>query len=129
MFKIARNVIMAETPVALYRQGNASSPRMDNVRPNDITVYEEPGELWVMLTLEAEKLPKGISRSEGISTFDTPGSGRNWWKLDQGTDIPPELVLVNDRPGHWLFQPSRPMPLEIYKEALHRIGTLFCKLE
>jgi len=58
---------------------------------------------------------------EGISTFDTPGSGKNWWKLDEGTDIPPELELVNDRPGHWLFQPSRPMPLVQYKEVLHLI--------
>ena len=37
---------MNKTPVALYRQGNASSPRMDNVRPNkDITVYEQQDEL------------------------------------------------------------------------------------
>jgi hypothetical protein len=115
---------MKKTPVALYRQGNASSPRMDNVRPNkDITVYEQQGELWVMLTLEKARLP------EGISTFDTPGSGKNWWKLEIGTDIPPELELVNDRPGHWLFQPSRPMPLVQYKEFLHLIGTLFYKLE
>ncbi|MDB9511509.1 hypothetical protein PN499_09980 [Kamptonema animale CS-326] len=121
---------MAQTPVALYRQGNASSPRMDNVRPNkDITVYEQQDELWVMLILEEGRLSGGISRSEGISTFETPGSGKNWWKLDEGTDIPSELELVNDRPGHWLFQPSRPMPLVQYKELLHSIGTLFCKLE
>lgn len=121
---------MNKTPVALYRQGNASLPRMDNVRPNkDITVYEQQGELWVMLTLEAGRLSGGISRSEGISTFDSPGSGKNWYKLDLGTDIPPELELVNDRDGHWLFQPSRPMTLEKYKEALRLIGTLFHKLE
>ena len=94
----------------------------------DITVYEQQGELWVMLNLE-ERLPGGRSRSEGISTFETPGSGKNWYKLDPGTQIPPELELVNDRPGHWLFQPSRPMTLEKYKEALHLIGTFFSKLE
>ncbi len=115
---------MPKTPVTLYRQGNASSPRMDNVRPNkDITVYEQQDELWVMPTLEEGKL------SGGISTFESPGSGKNWYKLDLGTDIPPELELVNDRPGHWLFQPSRPMTLEKYKEALHLIGTFFCKIE
>ncbi|WP_449418739.1 Tse2 family ADP-ribosyltransferase toxin [Phormidium nigroviride] len=121
---------MTKTPVALYRQGNASSPRMDNVRPNkDITVYEQEDELWVMLILEGGRLSGGMSRLEGISTFETPGSGKNWWKLDEGTDIPPELELVNDRPGHWLFQPSRPMTVVDYKKALHLIGTLFCKLE
>ena len=120
---------MNKTVIARYRQGNASSPRMDNVRSNkDITVYEQQGELWVMLNLE-ERLPGGRSRSEGISTFETPGSGKNWYKLDPGTQIPPELELVNDRPGHWLFQPSRPMTLEKYKEALHLIGTFFSKLE
>jgi len=121
---------MNTTPVALYRQGNASSPRMDNVRPNkDITVYEQQDELWVMLTLEEGRLSGGMSRSEGISTFESPGSGKNWYKLEFGTDIPPELELVNDRAGHWLFQPSRPMTLEKYKEALHLIGTFFCKIE
>jgi len=122
---------MTKTPVALYRQGNASSPRMDNIRiPKDITVYEQQGELWVMPILEELRFPAEESQLEGISTFETPGSGKNWWKLDPDTDIPPELELVNDRrPGHWLFQPSRPMPLVQYKEALHLIGTLFCKLE
>ncbi|MEG4571861.1 hypothetical protein QUA56_03900 [Microcoleus sp. N3A4] len=121
---------MTKTPVALYRQGNANSPRMDHVRPKDIAVYEQQGELWVMLTLKAERLPEGMSRPEGISTYESPGSGKNWYKLDLGTDIPPELELVNDdRPGHWLFQPNRPMTLEKYKEALHLIGTLFHKLE
>lgn len=121
---------MAKTLIALYRQGNASSPRMDNVRPNkDITVYEQQGELWVMLNLEAESLPTGMSRSEGISTFDNPGSGKNWWKLDLGSDIPPELELINDRDGHWLFQPSRPMLLDSYKDALRQIGTFFYKVE
>ena len=26
--------VIAKTPIALYRQGNADSPRLDNVRPN-----------------------------------------------------------------------------------------------
>ncbi|WP_333454867.1 Tse2 family ADP-ribosyltransferase toxin [Microcoleus sp. Pol10D4] len=120
---------MPTTPVALYRKGNASSPRMDHVRPNDIAVSEQQGELWVMPTLEEGKLSGGMSRPEGISTYESPGSGKNWYKLDLGTDIPPELELVNDRDGHWLFQPSRPMTLEKYKEALHLIGTFFCKIE
>jgi hypothetical protein len=32
---------MIKTPVDLYRRGNATSPRMDHVRPNkDIAIYE-----------------------------------------------------------------------------------------
>jgi hypothetical protein len=33
---------MAKTPIALYRQGNANSPRMENVRPDkDIASYNK----------------------------------------------------------------------------------------
>ncbi len=36
---------MATTPIDLYRQGNANSPRMDNVRSKDIVTYELDGEV------------------------------------------------------------------------------------
>ncbi len=42
---------MTITPVDLYRRGNATSPRMDNVRPNkDIAIYENNGQIWVKET-------------------------------------------------------------------------------
>jgi hypothetical protein len=44
----------------------------------------EEGDIWV------------IAGSGGISTFAVQGVGKNWWKLDRGTDIPNELRLVND---------------------------------
>ncbi|MFB2981949.1 hypothetical protein [Microseira sp. BLCC-F43] len=59
---------------------------MDNVRPNkDIATYNENEQVWVMTTLADGKSPGGVS------TFATQGSGKNWWKLDPGTDIPQEL--------------------------------------
>ncbi len=109
---------MAKTPLNLYRQGNANSARMDNVRPNkDVATYEENGQVWVHTTLGG-----------GISTFATQRSGKNWWKLDAGTDIPGELDLVNDHNDHWLWKPSYTMPIEEYKEALRLIGTSFNKV-
>ena len=40
--------IVPKTPIALYRQGNANSPRIDNVRSNkDAATYEENGRIWV----------------------------------------------------------------------------------
>lgn len=43
---------MIKTPVDLYRRGNATSPRMDHVRPNkDIAIYENNGQIWVKETL------------------------------------------------------------------------------
>jgi hypothetical protein len=111
-----------KTPIALYRQGNANSPRMDKVRPNkNIATYEKNGEVWVMLTLADGKSPGGVS------TFAIPGSGKNWWRLDSGVDIPSQLQLVNDRNQHWLWQPSQTMTLDDYQAALREVGAFFTK--
>ncbi|MEG4812184.1 hypothetical protein QUA82_31920 [Microcoleus sp. F8-D3] len=109
---------MAKTPIALYRQGNANSPRMDNVRPNkDVATYEENGRIWVDPTLGG-----------GISTFATQRSDKNWWKLDADSKIPAALDLVNDHNAHWLWKPSHIMPIEEYKEALRLISASFYKV-
>lgn len=120
---------MSTTPIDLYRQGNSSSPRIDNVRPNkDVATYTEQGETWVMPTIDEGQLPDNISRPGGISTFAYPGRGKNWWKLDAGTEIPSEIKLVNDRNGHWLWQPSRTMTMDAYKAALRQISPFFYKV-
>jgi hypothetical protein len=114
---------MAKTPIVLYRQGNANSPRMDNVRPNkDVATYDLNGQVWVITTL-----PDGISPG-GVSTFATQGLGKNWWKLEAGTEIPQELELVNDRNNHWLWKPSKMMPIDEYKTGLQQIGASFSKV-
>ncbi|MDM3848221.1 MAG: hypothetical protein PT116_25145 [Aphanizomenon gracile PMC638.10] len=98
---------MNNTPIILYRQGNANSPRMDNVRPDkDIACYDQDGGVWVMTTLA-----DGESTGE-ISTFANPGYGKNWWQLQAGTKIPEQLELVNDYDNHWLWKPIQDMPLE-----------------
>jgi len=56
---------MATTPIDLYRQGNANSPRMDNVRSKDIATYELDGEVWVNGGLGG-----------GVSTFAVPRGGK-----------------------------------------------------
>ncbi len=114
---MAEQQTRAKTPLDLYRQGNASSPRMDNVRTKDIEIYEQEGQIWVNPSLEG-----------GISTFAAPRSGKNWWKLEQGTEIPPQLTLVNDYGNHWLWKPREVMPLEEYKAALREIGDHFAKV-
>ncbi|MEG4169065.1 MULTISPECIES: Tse2 family ADP-ribosyltransferase toxin [unclassified Microcoleus] len=109
---------MAETPIGLYPQGNANSPRMDNVRPNkDVATYEENGRIWVDPTLGG-----------GISTFATQRSDKNWWKLDAESEIPAALDLVNDHNDHWLWKPSHIMPIDEYKEALRLISASFYKV-
>ena len=61
---------------------------MDNIRTKDIEMYEDEGMTWV------------AANSGGISTFSLQGSGKNWWKLDQGAEIPNELRVVNDYNNH-----------------------------
>jgi hypothetical protein len=107
---------MQKTLVPLYRMGNASSPRMDHVRSQDVEVYENNGELWV------------VERSGGISTFSVQGLGKNWWLLAVGTEVPTELFLINDYGNHWSWEPNCTMPIEDYKSALRRIGDNFCKV-
>ena len=107
---------MRTTPIALYRMGNANSSRMDNVRSQDVDSYEENGKVWV------------IANSGGISTFGTQGLGKNWWKLDQETDIPKELELINDYGNHWSWEPRYTMPMEEYKAALRLLGEAFYKV-
>jgi hypothetical protein len=114
---------MDNTPITLYRQGNANSPRMDNVRPDkDIACYDKEGRVWVMTTLA-----DGESTG-GISTSANPGYGKNWWQLQAGTKIPEQLELVNDYDNHWLWKPIQDMSLEDYKEALKKIGAYFSKV-
>jgi hypothetical protein len=79
-------------------------------------MYEDGKKMWV------------AANSSGISTFSIRGSGKNWWKLDQGTEIPNELRVVNDYGNHWLWEPSYSMPIDSYREALQSVGIKFYKV-
>ncbi len=107
---------MKQTSIDLYRMGNATSPRMDNVRPQDVEYYESSGEIWV------------VENSGGISTFAIQGAVKNWWKLDQGAVIPDALHLVNDYGDHWAWEPGYTMRLDEYKTALQSVAPRFYKM-
>jgi hypothetical protein len=114
---------MQKTPIPLYRQGNARSPRMDNARiDKDVATVEESGIIWVLATLGDSGSPGGIS------TFADCGRGKNWWELAANTDIPDELKLINDRDNHWLWQPSKIMTFDTYRDALRIVGEAFYKI-
>ncbi|WP_430676561.1 hypothetical protein [Leptolyngbya sp. AN10] len=85
------------------------------MRSQDVTIFEENGEFWVM------------SNTGGISTFSVQGRGKNWWKLDQGAQIPIELKIVNDHGNHWAWEPSSMMSLDQYEMALRQVGEHFYK--
>jgi hypothetical protein len=95
---------------------------MDNVRlDKDVAVYQKNGIIWTKETT-------GNLEPGGISTFSVQGRGKNWWKIDAGIEIHPDLELVNDRGNHWLWQPSQTMPLERYIEALKIVSQFFYKV-
>jgi hypothetical protein len=107
---------MRRTPVDLYRMRNATSPRLENIRAKDIHIYTKRDQAWV------------AANTGGISTFSVRGNGKNWWKLDQGTEIPNQLRVVNDYGNHWLWEPTYSMPLDLYWEALKSVSQQFYKV-
>jgi hypothetical protein len=106
---------MGTTPKALYRRGNATVPRIDNVRPSDIAIISQTGVDWVR------------SRSGGVSCFDytpPPGTGRIWY-LPAGASYPDELYLRDDGNGHWNWEPEIDMTLADFKALLAAVGRNF----
>ncbi|MCB8779464.1 hypothetical protein [Planktothrix agardhii] len=99
----------------LYRQGNANSPRMDNVRDRDVDIYDYSGEKWVE------------TFSNGISTFESPKLGRNWWRIDAGIQIPDSIILINDKNDHWGWRPAYTMRLLEYQELLKQVSIHFVR--
>lgn len=101
------------TKVTLYRLGNASAPRMDNVRADkDAEIFQKDGKDWVR-----------AKKSKGMSTSAVASSEKNEWKLPKGATYSDDLALVNDTGNHWQFEPAKDMPLETYKKLLLEVQT------
>jgi Tse2 ADP-ribosyltransferase toxins len=87
----APDEMFTNVPVDLFRIGNASGPRLDNVRPQDVDIVDE-------------KLPSGqvirmVHPRGGISTFNginrrLPGK---WWRIPAGTTLPDTIRVVRDQ--------------------------------
>jgi hypothetical protein len=106
---------MGVTLIGLHRRGNASSPRMDDVRPVDVTSFIRNGAQWLR------------GRSGGISTFASPappGRGKIW-RLPAGASYPDELYLENDHGDHWSWEPARDIEMARYRSFLAQVGRNF----
>jgi DNA-binding beta-propeller fold protein YncE len=104
----------------LYRFGNASTPRLDNVRSfKDVTVVNRGGIEIVVAN------GNGVSLS---STFDP--QKRNTWVLSKNTPIPFGLSLVRDlrvgRGDHFMVAPTSNMPFAKYIGLLQELA-VHCK--
>jgi hypothetical protein len=114
---------MGTTPLDLFRSGNASSARLDNLRlyssSPDVDVWPDPtGQSWI------------TANGKGPSLWDAPDP--SWrgkpWRLPAGSSYSNELALWNDMPGHWVFTPVRDMLLSVYATALRGVNLQFVKV-
>jgi len=144
-------VLFTQTPSQLYRGGNASVPRLDNARiPKDIEVfYVHEIDMTYLIKIEAlisslRLIPQLTSQTEwvpkygriqwieqgigGVSTFDGLKGTKNWYACEANQSIPDELVIINDRPGHYLWAPKIDMPLALYLTFLKKSESIFSKI-
>jgi hypothetical protein len=95
------------TTVDLYRSGNTTSARMDNVRTQDVTQVTENGVVYV------------LPNTGGISTSTSAaGLSTTVWKIPKATTYPDTLKVWNDSPGHWAWEPAAKMTLSSFTAAL-----------
>ena len=94
------------TPIDLYRSGNSTGPRLDNVRPGKEFNTGPNGEEILY--------PDQTPRPNGLSTFENQGVGKNWWKLPAGSPVPDGLRFFNDHGDHWTIEPLWPMGKDEY---------------
>jgi hypothetical protein len=104
---------MGVTPVELYRSGNSGSPKLDNVRivgaVRDVDTFADAANtVWVLAN------GKGVSSSDAI---DPTWTGKPW-RLPLGSPFPDELLLWEDSPGHYVWEPAMNMPLANYASFL-----------
>lgn len=105
------------TRLDLYRWGNASSAKLENIRPDEIGTFNRNGQTWV------------VHDSGGISTFSGSQAGKkNVWRLPSGTSFSSRLHIVNDKGDHWLIEPAVDMSMDEYLGLLRELQKRFEKI-
>ena len=108
---------MARTTTDLYRRGNALDPRMTHVRVGkDVVTFFQNGIEYVR------------AHSGGVSTFSTPGPGRNWWVLPGESEYPDEISVINDHGDHYSWEPNVDLPLADFVALLATVEGAFARI-
>jgi Tse2 ADP-ribosyltransferase toxins len=114
--------LFTNVPVDLFRMGNASGPRLDNVRPQDVDIVEA--------NLPNGQVVRMVHPRGGISTFDgvnqrLPGK---WWRIPAGTILPDTIRIVRDQRDprtqltHYSIRPTRYMTLVEFVSGLQTLA-------
>ena len=115
--------LFTRVPVDLFRLGNASGPRLDNIRSKDADIVEHK--------FSDGSTKQMVKPSSGISTFDAINpklKGDKWWCIPAGTRLPDTIHVVMDRRdpitkiAHYLLRPARYMTLLEFAESLRELA-------
>jgi hypothetical protein len=112
-------VRMRTTDIDLFRAGNASSARFEQLRIGEVTTEIRNGLEWV------------LPGTGGASTLDSPNGvrGKHFWKLPKGSEYDEtQLSVQNDYGNHWSWEPQHEMPLREFLAALGVLNTKFIHL-
>lgn len=101
-------------PEDLYRVGNSTHPRWNNVRPDEIETYEVNG----VIMIRANSLGISVYTEARVKKSGLSG----WaWKVKKDVALPPLLKLWSDEDGHALICPTQNMPLSKYVSLLEEL--------
>jgi hypothetical protein len=114
--------LFTAVPVDLFRMGNASGPRLDNVRPQDVD--------FVDLSLPNGQTIRMVHPRGGISTFDhiNPRRVGKWWRIPADTVLPDTIRVVRDQRDpltqitHYSLRPARYMTLLEFVSGLQTLA-------
>jgi hypothetical protein len=114
---------MATTTVPLYRNGNSSSARLDNLRNDDVEIYTDPAHMEICLR---------ASNTTGVSCYGNATAlagfrGKTWQLPMNSVYDDTRLLLWQDDPDsdHWSWTPARDMPGSEFIGALRDVNILF----
>ncbi|KZT09408.1 uncharacterized protein LAESUDRAFT_607747, partial [Laetiporus sulphureus 93-53] len=97
----------------LYRSGNTTSPRFDNVRKGK--------------DIQVDKNDNVILGSGGVSTFTAAQQGwkpQSTWILPGTANIGSHLKALNDHGAHWLIAPASEMSFNAYVDYLKPLNSM-----
>jgi hypothetical protein len=106
----------------LYRLGNRTGPRMNNVRDKEYEAIKDPVDNTYVLQ------GKG-----GISTFSTPPTEKKalrlTWRYPSTAPSPNNITVRNDHGNHYSWEPAERMTLVLYQQALKATHGTFIRCD